>query len=104
MTRLDAEEVEAKASEQVVDSAEALDVAPRTCLHCGAAGDDSGRRLLTEALFERVEVLGVQSATIHPTPEADAHGWSDAFGPEPLLLRVGVVAAATGMFGRGERI
>ena len=34
-----------------------------------ASADDSGRRLLTEAIFEKVEVLGVQSATIHPTPE-----------------------------------
>jgi len=50
------------------------------------AAADSGRRLLTEALFEKVEVLGVQSVTIHPTPEADAHGWSDAFGSGPLLL------------------
>ena len=60
-----------------------------TCQPSRRLGDDSGRRLLTEALFEKVEVLGVKSATIHPTPEADAHGWSDAFGSEPLLLRVG---------------
>jgi hypothetical protein len=37
--------------------------------------------------FDRVEVLGVESVTIHPTPEADAHGWSDAFGNVPLVLR-----------------
>jgi hypothetical protein len=66
-----------------------------------AAADDSGRRLLTEALFEKVEVLGVQSVTIHPTPEADAHGWSDAFGPVPLLLDGG---RKVGTYGRGERI
>jgi hypothetical protein len=30
------------------------------------------RRLLKEALYETVEVLGVKSVTIHPTPEADA--------------------------------
>jgi hypothetical protein len=65
-----------------------------------AAADDSGRRLLTEALFEKVEVLGVQSVTIHPTPEADAHGWSDAFGPVPLLLDAG---RAFSTDGRGER-
>jgi len=65
-----------------------------------AAADDSGRRLLTEALFERVEVLGVQSVAIHPTPEADAHGWSDAFGPEPLLLNTGRAFRTN---GRGER-
>lgn len=55
---------------------------------------------MTEALFEKVEVLAVQSVTIHPTPEADAHGWSDAFGPVPLLLDAG---RAFGTDGRGER-
>jgi len=64
------------------------------------AAADSGRRLLTEALFEKVEVLGVQSVTIHPTPEADAHGWSDAFGSGPLLLNAG---RAFSTDGRGER-
>ena len=53
------------------------------------AAADSGRRLLAEALFEKVEVLGAQSVTIHPTPEADAHGWSDEFGSGPLLLNAG---------------
>jgi len=65
------------------------------------ATDDSGRRLLTEALFEKVEVLGVKSVTIHPTPEADAHEWSDAFGSVPLLLNAG---RAFSTDGRGERI
>ncbi len=66
-----------------------------------ASADDSGRRLLTEAIFEKVEVLGVQSVTIHPTPEADAHGWSDAFGTLPVLLNAGRAFSAD---GRGERI
>jgi hypothetical protein len=65
------------------------------------AADDSGRRLLTEAIFEKIEVLGVQSATIHPTPEADTHGWSDAFGTLALLLNAG---RAFSTDGRGESI
>ena len=65
-----------------------------------AAADNSGRRLLTEAQFEKVEVLGVESVTIHPTAEADAHGWSDAFGPVPLLLDAGRASCPD---GRGER-
>ena len=103
MARLDTDEVAARASDQIVDSAEAL----RWLQDLPAlwkSRDDSGRRLLTEALFEKVEVLGVESVTIHPTPEADAHGWSDAFGPEPLLAHIGIVADAIGMYGRGERI
>ncbi len=103
MARLDAEASEAKTSDQVIDGAEAL-AWLRDLPALWKAGDDSGRRLLTEALFEKVEVLGVKSVTIHPTPEADAHGWSDAFGPEPLLIAVGVVADAIGTDGRGERI
>jgi hypothetical protein len=100
MAHLDAEEATARASTKVVSAAEAV-----AWLHdlpaLWTAADDSGRRLLTEALFEKVEVLGVQSVTIHPTPEADAHGWSDAFGPVPLLLNAG---RAFSTDGRGERI
>ena len=85
MARLDTDESQAMASEQSVDGGEALKWL-RNLPALWEAGYDSGRRLLTEALFEKVEVLGVKSVTIHPTPEADAHGWSDAFGSEPLLL------------------
>ena len=102
MKRLDAEEREAQASTQVISSAEAaawLQDLP-ALWH---AADDSGRRLLTEALFEKVEVLGVKSVTIHPTPEVDAHGWSEAFGPTPQLIPVEMVAGAIGTDGRGER-
>jgi hypothetical protein len=49
-----------------------------------------------EALFERIDVLGISSVEITPTPEADACGWSDAFG-EPVALSVKVKT------GRGER-
>jgi len=100
MSRLDAEEASARASTKVVSPAEAV-AWLQDLPALWASADDSGRRLLTEALFEKVEVLGVQSVTIHPTPEADAHGWSDAFGPEPLLLSV---AAKVSTDGRGERI
>ena len=68
-----------------------------------AAADDSGRRLLTEALFKKVEVLGVESVTIYPTPEADARGWSEAFGPTPQRIPVEMGAGAIGTDGRGER-
>jgi hypothetical protein len=99
MDRLDAEEAGARASTKVVSAVEAV-----AWLHdlpaLWTAADDTGRRLLTEAIFEKVEVLGVQSVTIHPTPEADAHGWSDAFGSLPLLLDAG---RASSTVGRGER-
>ena len=68
-----------------------------------AAADNSGRRLLSEALFGKVEVLGVKSVTIHPTTEADAHGWSEAFGSTPQIIPVEMLAHAIGTDGRGER-
>jgi hypothetical protein len=100
MALLDGEETEAKATTRVMEPSEALEWL-RDLPALWAAAEDSGRRLLTEALFEKVEVLGVQSVTIHPTPEADAHGWSDAFGPEPVLLNAGPKVSTD---GRGERI
>ncbi len=103
MSRLDQEEADTNGSEQVVDPAEAL-AWLRDLPALWVAGDDSGRRLLTEALFEKVEVLGVKSATIYPTPEAEAHGWSDAFGSEPILIPIEIVARSIGRDGRGERI
>jgi hypothetical protein len=102
MARLDAEEADARASTHIVSAADAIawlrDLPARW-----DTADDSGRRLVTEALFEKVEVLGVKSVAVHPTPEADAHGWSKAFGPAPLLIPVEMVAAAIGTDGRGER-
>ena len=100
MAHLDAEEASARATTNVVSPSEAV-----AWLHdlpgLWDTADDSGRRLLTEALFEKIEVLGVRSVTIHPTPEADAHGWSEAFGTLPLLLNAG---RAFSTDGRGERI
>ena len=99
MDGLDERESEAKASTRVVEPSEAL-AWLRDLPALWAAADDSGRRLLTEAIFEKVEVLGVQSVTIHPTPEAGAHGWSDAFGTLPPLPSAG---RASRTDGRGER-
>jgi hypothetical protein len=59
---------------------------------------------IPQSPHRKVEVLGVKSVTIHPTPEADAHGWSEAFGPTPQLIPVEMVATAIGTDGRGERI
>jgi hypothetical protein len=62
-----------------------------------------GESYKTEALFEKVEVPGVKSVTMHPTPEADAHRRSEAFDPTPQLITVEMVATLEGTDGRGER-
>lgn len=100
MVRLRPEEANARASTKVVSATEAV-AWLRDLRALWAGADDSGRRLLTEAIFEKVGVLGVQSVSIHPTPEADAHGWSEAFGSVPLLLDAG---RALSTDGRGERV
>lgn len=50
------------------------------------------RRALAEALFGRVEVLGLRRMRIEPTPSAIAAGLVEAF------------ACASAGYGRGERI
>jgi len=94
MARLDAEEAEANASTRVIEPSEALGWL-RDLPALWTSADDSGRRLLTETPFEKVKALAVQSVTIHPTPEADAHGGADTFGPVQLPLDAG--RAAVGM-------
>jgi hypothetical protein len=49
------------------------------------------RRALAEALFERVEVLGLRRMRIEPTPSAVAVGLVEAF------------SSASAGYGRGER-
>jgi hypothetical protein len=53
-----------------------------------------GRRMLAEALFSRIEVLGAREATIHLTGEAVAYGFAAAI-PDRIDVTVGT--------GRGER-
>ncbi len=58
---------------------------------------DAGRHAIAEAVFERIDVLGVTDFTFTLTAHAKARGWDAAFGP-------GVVHAKQGRSGRGERI
>ncbi len=56
----------------------------------------SGRRMLAEALFERVDALGFREATLHLTDTAIAHGFAAVLPARVTLEIVGN--------GRGERI
>ena len=92
MASLDAQEAEANAGGPVT-ALEASEVVaylrdlPRLW-------DDapSSRRALAEALFERVEVLGLRRMRIEPTPSAVAAGLVAAF------------SSALAGYGRGERV
>ena len=95
MARLDAQaERSAEATVPLPTAAEArayLEDLPRLWRET----DADGRRAIAEAVFERIDVLGVTDYTIHPTAEAVALGWADAFGPE--------FTCSIGRSGRGGR-
>jgi hypothetical protein len=95
LKRLDAEEAAAHAApSQSPTAAQArayLEDLPRLWRETSP----EGRRGLAQAIFEKVEVLGVTDYTITLTPEAEAHGLEDALGPE--------FSCSIGGYGRGER-
>jgi hypothetical protein len=97
MARLDGEEAEARAVATPVDPKVALDYLanlPRLCVEAAP----ERKQQIAGALFERIELLGLNEATIHPSPEAVARGWRAAWGDEVLT------GAYRGDYGRGERI
>jgi hypothetical protein len=95
--RLEAEEREARRPREV--EGVPADVAVRYLGELSTtwrkADGGPGRRMLAEALFSRIEVLGAREATIHLTDAAVAHGFATAI-PDRLDVTVG--------YGRGERI
>ncbi len=97
MSWLDAEESEARRPREV--EGVPADVAVRYLRELSTtwrkADGGLGRRMLAEALFSRIEVLGAREATIHLTDAAVAHGFAAAI-PNRLEVIVGN--------GRGERI
>jgi len=96
MARLDIEEAEARAVAAPVDSQVALDyLANLPRLWEDAAPER--RQQIAGALFEHIDVLGLKEATIHPSPEALAHGWRAAWGDNVLT------GTYRGDYGRGER-
>jgi DNA invertase Pin-like site-specific DNA recombinase len=95
--RLDGDEEEAKAHEDHGPTAEQANEWLRDLPALWAHAAPDGQRLLVEAIFERIDVLGLVSADITPTPEAESRGWSIAFG-DPVVLGAKVKT------GRGERI
>ena len=88
-----------------------------------AKTSDAGRKAIAEAVFERIDVLGVTDFTFTLTAAAKARGWDAAFGSGVLNLHAqcgrgktsgpGQVATSPetgnseheeGQSGRGERI
>jgi hypothetical protein len=91
-----ARKAEARAVAAPVDPGVALDyLANLSRLWEDAAPER--RQQIAGALFERIDVLGLKEATIHPSPEAVAHGWRAAWGDDVLT------GTHRGDYGRGER-
>jgi hypothetical protein len=97
MARLDAEEREARRPREVdgVSAEVAVRYLRELSTTWRKADGGPGRRMLAEALFSRIEVLGAREATIRLTDAAVAHGFAAAI-PDRLDVTVG--------YGRGERI
>jgi DNA invertase Pin-like site-specific DNA recombinase len=85
-----------------------------------AKTSDAGRHAIAEAVFERIDVLGMTDYMFTLTAHAKARGWDAAFGPGVLRLNdqcgrgktpspspaqiEGVLSTKQGQSGRGERI
>jgi hypothetical protein len=95
MSRLDAEEEEARGREPATPTAaEALSYLA-DLPGAWARGDDAGRRAVAAALFGRIDVLGTREAWVTPTAKAEAYGLTAAWS--------GPLRCSIGSYGRGER-
>ena len=92
----DEEEQEAKEEkvEDGVPAAEAVRYLRDLSETWAAADGGQGRKMLAEALFERIEVRGFREARLHLTDAAIAHGFG-AVLPESFAISVS---------GRGESV
>lgn len=83
-----------RARQDVVDLTVAPPASRRSTRHRAGPGEGgTGPRLLASALFGRIDVLGVQEATVHLSAHAVRHGLAAAL-PEEMGILVS---------GRGER-
>jgi hypothetical protein len=51
--------------------------------------EPSGRKLLAESLFDRIDVLGSRKVRLHPSASAKAQGWDRAWNGARLVVMVG---------------
>jgi DNA invertase Pin-like site-specific DNA recombinase len=92
MAALDEQERETREAARVTRSMDPAEVV-EYLRDLGRVWDEApaSRRALAEAIFERIEVLGLRRMRIQPTPGAVAAGLAEAF------------ASASAGYGRGER-
>ncbi len=96
MARLDAEAAAAVVRPSRIPTAAEARAYLESLPDLWAKTSDAGRHAIAEAMFERIDVLGVTDYTFTLTTQAKARGWDAAFG-------AGVVRVKEGQSGRGER-
>jgi hypothetical protein len=96
MARLDAEAEAAVVRPSRVPTAAEARAFLESLPDLWAKTSDAGRHAIAEAVFERIDILGVADYAFTLTARAKAHGWDVAFGG-------GVVRAKEGRSGPGER-
>ena len=55
----------------------------------GDQAEPAGRKLLAEALFERIDILGSTKVKVHPSASAKAQGWDRTWHSVRLVVMVG---------------
>ncbi len=120
LTRLDAEAAAAVVCPSRIPTAAEAREYLESLPELWAKTSDAGRHAIAEAVFERIDVLGVTDYTFTLTSHAKARGWDAAFGSGVLRLErqgsrgktptlqtgpgEGVLSTTQGRSGRGERI
>ena len=89
MRRLDAEAQDGQAAPEPGPTASQAIAYLRDLPRLWDSAEGSGRRLLAEALFDRIEVLGARKVRIHPSASARAQGWAEAWNGARLVVMVG---------------
>ena len=93
MPRLDQEDGTARAAKSSGPTAAEAVAYLRDLATLWDQADGSERKILAEALFDRIDVLGAKRVNLHPSASAQAQGWGEAWNGARLVV-----------YGRGERI
>ena len=97
MRRLDAEDAAAVVRPSRVPTPSDVRAYLESLPELWAKTTDAGRHAIADAVFERIDVLGVTDYTFTLTAHAKVHGWDAAFGSGDQSISIG-------RSGRGERI
>ena len=93
MRRLDQEERTARAAESTGPTAAEAVAYLRDLAALWDEADGSGRKLLAEALFDRIDVLGAKRVNLHPSAAPRAQGWGKAWNGARLVVMVGATVS-----------